>query len=120
MERFSIWPSQAELLQSHEVGATEKEVKDVIATLVGCDTDDSRLLAEAILDHGAVDLILVNREVHQHILAETRRIIVPHRLGVAKALENRVTGEDLLTNVSFSFGLVLRSQLRKELHAHLG
>ena len=90
----------------------------MVATLVRCDTNDSRLFKKIILDLSAIDLVLMDRKVHQHVFAETRRIIVSHRLGVTKALEDRVASEDLLADIGLAFSLVLSRQLSEELHAN--
>ena len=92
----------------------------MVTTLIGSDTNDTRLLKKIILDHGAEDFVLLDAEVHQHIFAKTRRVVISHRLGVAEAFEDRVTGEDLLADVGLTFGLVLSRQLSEELHANLG
>ena len=54
----------------------------MVVSLVGRLRGDPRLLEQVVLDDAALDLELLV-EAHLHEAPETRRVVVPYRLGVA-------------------------------------
>ncbi len=74
---------QFELLLVLLAEAGEHAVKDVVVALAGVLRHDARLLQQILFDVGALDgAVLVEADVD--VLAEARRVVVAHRLGVAE------------------------------------
>ena len=82
----------------HVLGrAGEEHVENVVVSLHWALLHDAALFEQIGLHVAALDVVLLVA-VHLHVLAETRGVVVAHRLGVTKALQERIGVENLVLN----------------------
>ena len=77
----------------------EEEVEDVEVALARHLVDHPHLLEQVVQDPAPERLAFVV-ELHLHVLAKARRVVVPDRLGVAKRLQNGVCLEQPVPEVA--------------------
>ena len=70
-------------------------VKDVVISFARILNDDSRLFQQVLFDVGSFDdAIFIETDID--VLAETRRVIITHRLGVSEGYKNEPQKENNL------------------------
>jgi hypothetical protein len=95
VEVFYFQAVQKELSLHLLVGTAEKLVEDMVVALVGVDSHYSRLFQEIPVDIRSCDLAGA-RKLDPNEFTEPGRIVIPHRLGVAKRFEDGICAQDLL------------------------
>eukprot|EP00754_Rhynchopus_humris_P010978 Rhum_TRINITY_DN14191_c0_g2::Rhum_TRINITY_DN14191_c0_g2_i1::g.71568::m.71568 len=82
-----VVPRRCTQLVLARVLTLQQQVETVVHTLVGVGRHDTRLLQQ-ILDRVRTHQESLRVELHLHELPESRRVVVPHSLRVAEALEH--------------------------------